>query len=142
MQTFMTFHVLNAWEEKVEVDGSINTVIKVVSCDQFEISLDPSDMMHLSPGAHALGVLLVLFCGLLFRLFFFFVVLTKCCCSRNGATLVGASRANRGLLGLPRAHLFQSDLSVQPLAQISKEGYLISKGGLFSRPTSSRRDSP
>lgn len=36
----MAFHVLNAWEENVEVEGTANAVLKVVTCDLFEINLD------------------------------------------------------------------------------------------------------
>eukprot|EP00752_Nemacystus_decipiens_P007044 g6317.t1 len=39
-EAFVAFHVLNAWEEKVQVDGTTNAVLKVVTCDMFELDLD------------------------------------------------------------------------------------------------------
>lgn len=48
-QAFMAFHVLNAWEEKVEVEGTTNTVLKVVTCDLFEINLDQNELVGEQP---------------------------------------------------------------------------------------------
>ena len=42
----MAFHVVNAWEETVEVEGqdggpaTTNAVVKVATCDMFEFNLD------------------------------------------------------------------------------------------------------
>ncbi|CAN0407534.1 unnamed protein product, partial [Ectocarpus sp. 8 AP-2014] len=43
-ECFMTFHVVNAWEEQVEANGTTTTVLKVVTCDMFELSLDQNDL--------------------------------------------------------------------------------------------------
>lgn len=40
----MAFHVLNAWEEKMEVEGTTNAVLKVVTCDMFEFNLDQTEL--------------------------------------------------------------------------------------------------
>jgi len=48
-QVFYVDHVLNAWEEKVGVDGSTNTVVKIITCDQFELDLNPSEIMATHP---------------------------------------------------------------------------------------------
>lgn len=41
----MTFHVVNAWEEEqVEANGTTTTVVKVVTCDMFDLSLDQDDL--------------------------------------------------------------------------------------------------
>ena len=59
----MAFHVLNAWEETVDVevqDGAApttNTVVKVVTCDMFKFSMDLEDYMaDVSPGELASAV--------------------------------------------------------------------------------------
>lgn len=50
-QTYVAFHALNAWEEKVDVDGQTNTVVKVITCDFFELDLDQNELSKdLSPG--------------------------------------------------------------------------------------------
>lgn len=47
----MTFHVVNAWEEQVETNGTTTTVVKVVTCDLFELSLDQNDLnQETTPG--------------------------------------------------------------------------------------------
>lgn len=52
-QAFVAFHVLNAWEEKVES----NTVVKVVTCDYSELNLDPATMArYLTTGGCWVGV--------------------------------------------------------------------------------------
>ncbi|CAM9134879.1 unnamed protein product [Pylaiella littoralis] len=49
-QTYVAFHALNAWEEKVDVDGQTNTVVKVITCDFFELDLDQNELSKdLSP---------------------------------------------------------------------------------------------
>lgn len=52
-QAFMAFHVLNSWEEKVEVEGTTNSVLKVVTCDMFEFDLDQNELNNIqeAPGA-------------------------------------------------------------------------------------------
>lgn len=48
----MAFHVLNAWEEKVEVEGTTNAVLKVVTSDMFEFDLDQNELnKEMKPGA-------------------------------------------------------------------------------------------
>lgn len=52
-QTFMAFHVLNAWEERVEINGTTSTQLKVVTCDLFEINLEQTKLLKdSSPGAY------------------------------------------------------------------------------------------
>ncbi|CAM9253945.1 unnamed protein product, partial [Scytosiphon promiscuus] len=52
-ESFMAFHVLNAWEEKVEMNGIVHTQLKVVTCDLFEIDLEQSKLLNdLSPGTY------------------------------------------------------------------------------------------
>lgn len=43
------FHTLNAWEEKVGVEGGTNTVVKVVTCDLFDFDLDQKKLMSEMP---------------------------------------------------------------------------------------------
>eukprot|EP00752_Nemacystus_decipiens_P006247 g5634.t1 len=51
-EAFYAFHVLNAWEEKVEIDGTLNAVIKIVTCDTFELDADQNELKKpLKPGA-------------------------------------------------------------------------------------------
>ena len=51
-QAFYAFHVLNAWEEKVEVEGTTNAVIKIVTCDMFDFELDQNTLnKEMQPGA-------------------------------------------------------------------------------------------
>eukprot|EP00903_Cladosiphon_okamuranus_P013500 g12574.t1 len=47
-EAFFAFHVLNAWEEEVEVEGEGNTnrVLKIVTCDLFEFDLDPNELIN------------------------------------------------------------------------------------------------
>ncbi|CAM9960416.1 unnamed protein product [Ectocarpus sp. 6 AP-2014] len=53
-ECFMTFHVVNAWEEQVEANGTTTTVLKVVTCDMFELSLDQNDLnQETTPDQHA-----------------------------------------------------------------------------------------
>eukprot|EP00903_Cladosiphon_okamuranus_P013499 g12573.t1 len=40
---FFAFHVLNAWEEEVDVGGATNTVLKIVTCDLFDFNLDQDE---------------------------------------------------------------------------------------------------
>lgn len=47
----MAFHVLNAWEDNIEVDGSdgaaptSQSVVKIVTCDTFELNMDFSKVV-------------------------------------------------------------------------------------------------
>lgn len=56
-KAFITFHVMNAWEEKTHVDGNdgeapmSRSVVKIITCDHFEFSIDLVERKELmTPG--------------------------------------------------------------------------------------------